>query len=106
MIRQTLCYYIKADRQTHLRGVTADTVGPEMEGKERQERWREGMGRVCRAEVMRGEGALCLHFVWNEEQAGGCVKDTEGGQMCRVFLFLPVCVHGCARTGKRRPATS
>lgn len=42
MIRQTLCYYIKADRQTRLHGVTADTVGPKMEGKERQERWREG----------------------------------------------------------------
>lgn len=53
-----------------------------------------GGGRgVCRAEVMRGEGAPCLHFIWNEEQAGGCVKDTEGGQMCWVFLFLPGCIH-------------
>lgn len=27
----------------------------------------EGGREVCRAEVMRGEGAACLHFVWNEK---------------------------------------
>lgn len=50
VIRQTLSHYIKADRQTCLCGVTAATVGPEMEGrkkgkegrKEKKERWREG----------------------------------------------------------------
>ena len=27
-----------------------------------------GGREVCRAEVMGGEGAACLHFVWNEER--------------------------------------
>lgn len=44
---------------------------------------------------MGGDGAPRLHFVWNEEQAEGCVKDTKG-QMCGVFLFSRVCVHLCA----------
>lgn len=93
MIRQTLCHYIKADRQTCLRGVTAATVGPEMEGKTEGRRGGGREGGICRAAVMGGEGAPCLHFVWNEEQAEGCVKDTEDGQECVcVFLFLHRCV--------------
>lgn len=41
---------------------------------------------------MGGEGAPCLHFVWNEERAEGCVKDAKEGQKCSVFLF---CICAC-----------
>lgn len=35
---------------------------------------REDGRQLCRAEVMGGEGAACLHFARNEERAEGCVK--------------------------------
>lgn len=50
-----------------------------------------GGRELCRADMMKGEGALRLHLLWNEEQGEGCVKDTKGGQMC-VFIFAYVCV--------------
>lgn len=43
--------------------------GPRDGGKYGGKEGRRGGGReVCRAEVMGGEGAACLHFVWNEER--------------------------------------
>lgn len=50
---------------------------------------------VCRTEVMGGEGAPCLHFVWNEEQAKGSVKDTKEGQMCFSFLHVRLFTYLC-----------
>lgn len=45
-------------------------------------------GRYVEQTSWEVKGALCLHSVWNEEQAEGCVKDTKEGQMCSVFLFF------------------
>jgi len=47
---------------------------------------------VCRAGVLGGERATCLHFVWNEEQDEGCVKGTKEGQCTVCVLFLNVFV--------------
>lgn len=74
-----------ADRQTCLHAVTAATAGLETEG--RKQGTEGGGGGVCRAAATRGEGVPCLHFVWNEEQDEGCVKDTEG-----VCFYLYRCV--------------
>lgn len=58
-----------------------------------------GRREVCRVEVKRGEGgAGCgggtLHFVWIEEEAQGCVKDTNG--KCCFVLFCINALHDTA----------
>lgn len=69
---------------------------PGMQGKEeRKEGEVEGEREVCRAAVMGGEGAPCLHFVWNEEQDEGCVKDSKEGQRCWVFFYFCMRVYLC-----------
>lgn len=79
-----------ADRQTCRRAVTAAaTAGLEMEAG--KEGGRREEGRVERRQRQRGEGPPCLHFVWNEEQDEGCVKDTEV-EWCCLLLFVYVCV--------------
>lgn len=94
MIRQTLCHYIKADRQTgrHVGGCDGCHRRPRDGGKEEKV---EGGREVCRAEVMGGEGAPCLHFVWNE----GCVCEGHRGRanLLHVLFLLPVnvCVSVC-----------
>lgn len=68
----------------------AATGGLEMEARKEGGRREEGYVERRRR---RGEGPLCLHFVWDEEQDEGCVKDTEMERCCVfLFVFVSVCL--------------
>lgn len=50
---------------------------------------------MCGAVAQRGEGPPCLHFVWNEEQDEGYMKDIEVNDVVCTYLHAFVCPPLC-----------
>lgn len=69
----------------------AATAGLKMEAGRKR-----GGGEVgCVKRRRRGEGPPCLHFVWNEEQDEGYVKDIEVNDAVCIYLYACVCPPLC-----------